>query len=241
MIELIPAIDLIDGKCVRLTKGDYEAKRVYADDPVAVAKEFEAHGLRRLHVVDLDGARSRHVVNHRVLERIVGAVDMVVDFGGGIKTDEDLHIAFESGARLVTIGSVAVTCREVFLKWLDTYGAERLILGADVRDGKIAINGWGEKSEEYLFSFLRFYIDCGVKHVLCTEIKNDGMLQGVDVGLYKEILKQFPDCRLIASGGVSGIDDIETLERSGIPAVVIGKAIYEGRIKLDELQRLVNK
>lgn len=238
MIELIPAIDLIDGKCVRLAKGDYSSKKVYADDPAAVAKEFESHGLRRLHVVDLDGARSKHVVNHKVLERIVSAVNMTVDFGGGIKTDEDLHIAFESGASLVTVGSVAVTSPDIFLKWLDLYGAERLILGADVNNGKIAINGWSEGSDKSLFPFLEFYLSRGTRHVLCTEISNDGMLKGPATLLYKEIMKKFPACRLIASGGVSSIGDVEALNRSGIPAVVIGKAIYEGKVKLSELQRL---
>lgn len=235
MIELIPAIDLIDGKCVRLTKGDYSTQKVYNEDPVSVAREFESHGFTRLHVVDLDGARSRHIVNGHVLERIASATNLTIDFGGGIKTDEDIRIAFESGASLVTVGSVAITRPELFTGWLEQFGNGRMILGADVKDGMISINGWEEESGKELIPFLSDYINHGVKHVLCTDIGKDGMLQGPSTPLYKEIMATFPRCRLIASGGVSGMQDIKELNEAGIPAVVFGKAIYEGKISLEEL------
>lgn len=233
MIELIPAIDLIDGKCVRLTKGDYATRKIYNEDPVAVAREFESYGFRRLHIVDLDGARSKHIVNYRVLERIAASVPgMVIDFGGGIKSGEDLRVAFESGATLVTVGSVAATSPELFLDWLQEYGADRLILGADVKNGLISIHGWKEESTQELLPFLSKYLGEGVRHVLCTDISKDGMLQGPAVPLYKEIMKAFPGCGLIASGGVGGMADLIALDEAGIPAVVFGKAIYEGRISL---------
>lgn len=235
MIELIPAIDIIDGKCVRLTKGDYDTKKVYNENPVSVAKEFEAHGIRRLHVVDLDGARSRHIVNDDVLRRITEATDLVVDFGGGIKTDEDIEKAFQAGASMVTIGSIAVTDPERSFEWLRKYGADRIVLGADVRNGKISINGWKEDSQEDLIPFLKKYLEAGIRNVLCTEISKDGMLQGPAIELYKEVMAAYPTCHLIASGGVSSKEDIVALDEAGIPAVVFGKAIYEGRIKLDEL------
>ncbi len=235
MIELIPAIDIIDGKCVRLTKGDYDTKKVYNEDPVSVAKEFEQYGIKRLHVVDLDGARSRHIVNDEVLRRITEATNLVVDFGGGIKTDEDIEKAFEAGASMVTIGSIAVTDPERSFEWLNRYGAERIVLGADVRNGKISINGWKEDSEEALIPFLKKYLDAGIRNVLCTEISKDGMLQGPAIELYKEVMAAYPTCHLIASGGVSSKEDIVALDEAGIPAVVFGKAIYEGRIKLEEL------
>ncbi|MBR5729317.1 MAG: 1-(5-phosphoribosyl)-5-[Prevotella sp.] len=235
MIELIPAIDIINGQCVRLTKGDYDQKKVYRDDPVAVAREFEQMGFHRLHIVDLDGAKSKHIVNCEVLRRITSATSLVVDFGGGIKTGEDIEKAFESGAQMVTVGSVAVTHPELFIEWLAKYGAEKMILGADVRNGMISINGWKEDSAEPLLPFLRKYIDAGVKNVLCTEISKDGTLQGPAVSLYKEVMDSYPELYLIASGGVSCQEDIEELEREGIPAVVFGKAIYEGRIDLKEL------
>lgn len=235
MIELVPAIDLIEGKCVRLTKGDYSTRKVYNEDPVAVAREFESYGFSRLHVVDLDGARSHHIVNQHVLERIASATNLTIDFGGGIKTDQDIRIAFESGASLVTIGSVAITQPELFMEWLQCFGPERIILGADVKNGMISINGWKEESERELIPFLSSYIGQGVCHVLCTEISKDGMLQGPATSLYKKIMAEFPDCRLIASGGVSSMQDIVDLNNAGIPAVVFGKAIYEGRISLEEL------
>ena len=239
MIELIPAIDIINGQCVRLTKGDYKQKKVYNDDPVAVAKDFEALGFRRLHIVDLDGAKSKHIVNDAVLRGITSATSLTVDFGGGIKTEEDIEKAFEAGAAMVTIGSVAVTDPELFIGWLKKYGPEKLILGADVRNGMISINGWKEDSSEPLLPFLRKYIDAGVVNVLCTEISKDGTLQGPAVALYKEVMANYPQLHLIASGGVSRQEDIEELEREGIPAVVFGKAIYEGRIDLKSLIRQI--
>lgn len=235
MIELIPAIDLIGGKCVRLTKGDYDTQKVYNEDPVAVAREFEEYGFKRLHVVDLDGARSKHVVNHKVLERMAQATNLVIDFGGGIKTDEDIRIATESGAQMVTVGSVAVTWPDLFLGWLQQLGSERIILGADVKNGRISINGWKEDSSDELIPFLDKYIQKGVQKVLCTEISKDGTLQGPATTLYREIMTQFPQCHLIASGGVSSMNDLKELDQAGIPAVVFGKAIYEGRIALKDL------
>lgn len=239
MIELIPAIDIINGQCVRLTKGDYKQKKVYHDDPVAVAKDFEALGFRRLHIVDLDGAKSKHIVNDAVLRGITSATSLTVDFGGGIKTEEDIEKAFEAGAAMVTIGSVAVTDPDLFIGWLKKYGPEKLILGADVRNGMISINGWKEDSSEPLLPFLRKYIDAGVVNVLCTEISKDGTLQGPAVALYKEVMANYPQLHLMASGGVSRQEDIEELEREGIPAVVFGKAIYEGRIDLKSLIRQI--
>lgn len=235
MIELIPAIDLIDGKCVRLTKGEYDSKKIYNEDPVAQAREFEALGFNRLHVVDLDGAKSKHVVNDDVLRRITEATSLIVDFGGGIKTEEDIEKAFNAGAAMVTVGSIAVTKPELFMGWMEKYGAERMILGADVRQGKVSINGWLEDSEEDLLPFLKKYVDRGIKNVLCTEISKDGTLQGPATALYVEIMKAYPELHLIASGGVASNNDIEELDAKGIPAVVFGKAYYEGKIKVDGL------
>ena len=235
MIELIPAIDLIEGKCVRLTKGDYDSKKIYSEDPVAQAKEFESLGFKRLHVVDLDGAKSRHVVNDNVLRDITSSTNLIVDFGGGIKTDEDIRKVFDAGASMVTVGSIAVTNPQLFLSWLDTYDAERIILGADVRNGMITINGWKEDSQAHLLPFLKTYIDKGVKNVLCTEISKDGTLAGPAVTLYKSLMETYPDIHLIASGGVSCNADICTLEEAGIPAVVFGKAYYEGKIDVNSL------
>ena len=234
-IELIPAIDIIDGQCVRLTKGDYDQKTVYRNSPAEVAKEFEALGFKRLHVVDLDGAKSKHIVNSSVLRRITKETSLIVDFGGGIKTDEDIEKAFAAGASMVTVGSIAVTKPELFMGWLEKYGPERMILGADVRHGKISINGWKEDSAEDLLPFLKKYIDAGVRNVLCTEISKDGTLAGPAIDLYKQVMDAYPELHLIASGGVSSKADIEALDAAGIPAVVFGKAIYEGRIDLREL------
>ena len=235
MIELIPAIDIIDGKCVRLTKGDYNNKKIYNENPVTVAKEFEKQGFRRLHIVDLDGAKSNHIVNVDILKRITSETNLIVDFGGGIKTDNDIELAFENGASMVTIGSIAVTQPELFVSWIDKYGPERIILGADVRNGKISINGWKEDSTEELLPFLKYYIDKGINKVLCTDISKDGMLQGTAIELYKSVMREYPSLQLIASGGVSCLSDIIELEKNGIPAVVFGKAIYEGKINLNEL------
>jgi phosphoribosylformimino-5-aminoimidazole carboxamide ribotide isomerase len=237
MIELIPAIDIIDAQCVRLTKGDYDQKTVYGS-PLDMAREFERIGYKRLHIVDLDGAKSKHIVNSSVLRCITTETQLTIDFGGGIKTDEDIRTAFDCGAQMVTIGSIAVTQPDLFMKWVKEYGADRLILGADVRNGKISINGWKEDSQEDLLPFLRKYIDAGVKNVLCTEISKDGTLQGPAIGLYKRVMQEYPSLHLIASGGVSCIDDVKALDAAGIPAVVFGKAIYEGKIDLHELIKL---
>ena len=234
MIELIPAIDIINGQCVRLTKGDYDQKTVYGS-PLDMAFEFDKIGYKRLHVVDLDGAKSKHIVNSPVLSHIADETMLEVDFGGGIKTDTDIEEAFRCGASMVTIGSIAVTNPELFLGWLEKYGPDRIILGADVRDGKISINGWKEDSTEDLLPFLKKYIDAGVRKVLCTEISKDGTLAGPAIDLYKRVMDTYPELHLIASGGVSSIDDIKALDAAGIPAVVFGKAIYEGKINLQEL------
>lgn len=239
MIELIPAIDIIDGKCVRLSQGDYNSKKVYNENPLEVAKEFEAHGIRRLHVVDLDGAASHHVVNYRVLDLIAGRTSLVIDFGGGIKTDEDMLIAFENGAQMVTLGSVAVKNPELFKKWLLQYGPEKIILGADAKNKRIAVSGWLEESQQELIPFLHDYTKEGINKVLCTDISKDGMLQGPSISLYKEIMQEFPGMHLIASGGVSCLQDIIELEEAGIPAVVFGKALYEGRITMKDLNRFM--
>lgn len=239
MIQLIPAIDIIDGKCVRLSQGDYDSKKVYNENPVEVAKELEAHGIRRLHVVDLDGAASNHVVNYRTLKQIATQTSLTIDFGGGVKSDEDLMIAFENGARMVTGGSIAVKNPELFCRWLQKYGSEKIILGADVKEHKIAVNGWKDESTCELFPFLKDYVEKGIRKVICTDISCDGMLQGPSTDLYKEILEQHPDLFLIASGGVSCADDIRTLDAAGVPAVIFGKALYEGRITFKELESFV--
>lgn len=235
MIELIPAIDLIDGKCVRLTKGDYDQKTIYNEDPVSQAMEFQRIGFRRLHIVDLDGAKSKHIVNDAVLKAITQATDLIVDFGGGIKSTEDIEKAFMAGAHMVTIGSVAVTEPELFMGWLRKYGAEKIILGADVRNGMVSINGWKEDSSEALLPFLEKYVNAGVRNVLCTEISKDGTLAGPATELYRKVMAQYPHLHLIASGGVSCNADIQQLDENGIPAVVFGKAYYEGKIDIKEL------
>ena len=235
MIELIPAIDLIEGKCVRLTKGDYDSKKIYNDDPVSQAKEFESLGFKRLHIVDLDGAKSHHIVNDKVLSAVTASTNLIVDFGGGIKTEEDIRKAFDAGASMVTVGSIAVTKPELFLSWLDTFGAERIILGADVRNGMVSINGWKEDSSQHLLPFLKTYMEHGVKNVLCTEISKDGTLAGPAIELYQSLMKAYPEMHLIASGGVSSDDDILALEKANIPAVVFGKAYYEGKIDVNKL------
>ncbi len=235
-IELIPAIDVIDGKCVRLTKGDYGQKKVYNDDPVAQAKEFERLGMKRLHVVDLDGAKAKHVVNLDVLKGITSATNLKVDFGGGIKSDGDIEKAFAAGASMVTIGSVAVSQPDTFMKWLDHYGAERMILGADERNGLVSINGWKEDSREELLPFLSRYVKAGVRNVLCTEISRDGTMSGPATELYRKVMAAFPGIHLIASGGVGCDEDIVELEQAGIPAVVFGKAWYEGKINIEKLE-----
>ena len=241
MIELIPAIDLIDGKCVRLSQGDYGRSTVYNEDPLEVALEFEAHGLHRLHLVDLDGAKANHIVNWRVLERIASKTSLVIDFGGGLKSDSDLDIAFNSGAQMVTGGSVAVKNPDLFTGWINRYGPEKIILGADVNDGKIAVSGWLENTDIEWTDFIDAYRKKGIVKVISTDIARDGMLQGPATDLYRTMLEQFPNLFLIASGGVSSIADIDRLEEAGVPAVIFGKAIYEGRIQLRDLIRFIDK
>ena len=231
MIELIPAIDIINGQCVRLTKGNYNQKTIYRDSPVEVAEEFEEIGFRRLHMVDLDGAKSKHIVNSQVLRHVTEKTHLIVDFDGGIKTDEDIKKAFDSGASMVTVGSIAVTNPELFMGWLEKYGADRMILGADVRDRKISINGWKEDSTEDLLPFLRKYIDAGVKNVLCTDISKDGMLMGPNVEATKA-LSNACGLDVIASGGVSSLKDLELIQTSGVHGAIIGKALYENRVNL---------
>ena len=239
MIDIIPAIDIIGGKCVRLTQGDYDRKTVYDDDPVDVAKRFADAGIRRLHVVDLDGAKAQHIVNYKVLERIATRTALEVDFGGGLKTDDDLRIAFECGASMVTGGSIAVKSPEVFASWIAHYGGDRIILGADVKDGKIAVGGWQETTERDLMPFVTEYMQLGIRKVICTDIGRDGMLGGPAIDLYRHLLDEQPGLYLIASGGVGSLAHIEQLEQAGVPAVIVGKAIYEGRIPLDGLTRLL--
>ncbi|MDD2799041.1 MAG: 1-(5-phosphoribosyl)-5-[(5-phosphoribosylamino)methylideneamino]imidazole-4-carboxamide isomerase [Bacteroidales bacterium] len=239
MIELIPAIDIIDGKCVRLTQGDYDQKTIYNEDPLEVAKQFEDNGLTRLHLVDLDGAKAHHIVNHKVLERIASKTNMVIDFGGGLKSDSDLEIAFNSGAQMVTGGSIAVKNPEIFASWLEKFGSERIILGADVKGDKIAVSGWKEETDLRLNDFLKSYVDKGVSKVISTDISKDGMLQGPATELYQQMMIDFPSLYIIASGGVSGMDDLEKLNDVGVHAVIFGKAIYEGRINLRDLKRFL--
>lgn len=240
MIEIIPAIDIIDGKCVRLSQGDYDQKKVYNENPLEVAKMFESVGIKRLHLVDLDGAKAKHIVNYKVLERIATNTTLTIDFGGGLKSDDDLRIAFECGAMMVTGGSVAVKDRETFLSWIEKFGSERIILGADVKDKKIAVSGWLETTNIDLLPFVEKYKEEGINKIICTDISKDGMLAGLSIDLYKEILQEFPDLYLIASGGVSSMKDIEQLQEANVPAVITGKAIYEGKIKLNELSSFLS-
>lgn len=237
MIEIIPAIDLIDGKCVRLSQGDYSQKTIYNEHPLEVAKMFADAGIKRLHLVDLDGAKAHHIVNHKVLQTIATKTNLIIDFGGGLKSDDDLRIAFECGASMITGGSIAVKNAAIFSSWIEKYGAEKIILGADVKDEKIAVSGWLETTSIDLLPFVKNYYQKGINKVICTDISKDGMLQGPAVELYKKILSQQPDLYLIASGGVSSVNDIEILMENNIPAVITGKAIYEGKIKLTELKK----
>ncbi len=239
MIELIPAIDIIEGKCVRLTQGDYAKKTIYNENPLEVAKQFESHGIKRLHVVDLDGAKAQHIVNYNILEKIATQTSLVVDFGGGLKTDKDLEIAFECGAKMITGGSIAVKNPAIFESWIQKYGNEKIILGADVKDKRIAVSGWIENTDKELMPFLQDYTNKGISKVICTDISKDGTLQGTSIDLYKEILVDFPQIYLIASGGVSSMQDIEELAQAKIPAVIFGKAIYEGKISLSEIEHFL--
>lgn len=240
MIEIIPAIDIIDGKCVRLSQGDYEQKKVYNENPAEVAKMFEDVGIRRLHLVDLDGAKANHIVNYKVLEKISSTTSLIIDFGGGLKSDDDLRIAFECGASMVTGGSIAVRNPEIFTAWINKFGSGKIILGADVRNEKIAVNGWKETTDVELIPFIRSFAEKGIDKVICTDISKDGMLQGPATQLYQKILKEFPDLYLIASGGVSSVQDIQILNDANIPAVITGKAIYEGKIKMADLAKLLS-
>lgn len=241
MIELIPAIDIIDGRCVRLSQGDYARQKVYNENPLEVAKAFEDNGIRLLHLVDLDGAKAHHIVNYKTLEQIASHTSLSIDFGGGLKSDEDLHIAFDCGADMVTGGSIAVRDRDRFIGWIERYGKERIILGADVKDEKISIGGWLDDSEIELIPFVQGYVQAGIDRVITTDIGRDGMLQGCAVELYKKMLSEIPDIYLIASGGIGSWSDIEALQSIGVPAVILGKAIYEGRISLDEISRFIVK
>lgn len=238
-MRIIPAIDIIEGKCVRLSKGDYGTKKIYNENPVEVAKEFEAHGIQFLHLVDLDGARSKHIVNHRVLEQIATKTKLKIDFGGGLKTDDDLRIAFDNGADQVTGGSIAVKDRETFSSWISAYGAEKIILGADAMNEKVAVSGWQEESQEELVPFIKSYQKEGIKYVICTDISKDGMLEGPSFELYRKIGDQVPDLGLIASGGISTFDELPKLAEIGCEATIIGKAIYEHRISLKQLEQYI--
>jgi phosphoribosylformimino-5-aminoimidazole carboxamide ribotide isomerase len=237
-MEIIPAIDIIDGKCVRLTQGDYSQKKIYNEKPLEVAREFEDAGLKRLHLVDLDGAKAGTVKNWKVLEMIAGKTSMIIDFGGGIKTEKDVEIVFGSGAALATVGSIAVKDEEAFSSWIKTMGPEKFLLGADVKDEKIAVGGWLETTDIWIYDFIEKYIEKGIQQLFCTDVSKDGKLEGPAVELYKNITGKFPSLHFIASGGVSGLKDLDALEEAGCQGVIIGKAIYEGRISLAELRKM---
>ncbi|AOW20424.1 1-(5-phosphoribosyl)-5-[(5-phosphoribosylamino)methylideneamino]imidazole-4-carboxamide isomerase [Urechidicola croceus] len=238
-MRIIPAIDIIEGKCVRLSKGDYNTKIIYNENPLEVAKEFQDHGIEYLHLVDLDGAKSKHIVNHKILEQIASQTNLKVDFGGGLKTDEDLKIAFESGANQITGGSIAVKDTGTFKSWLSKFGADKIILGADANNEKIAVSGWLEESEEELIPFVQNYQKEGVSYVICTDISKDGMLQGPSFDLYKKMLTEIPNIKLIASGGISTFDELPKLAELGCEGTIIGKAIYENRISLKQLENYI--
>lgn len=235
-MQIIPAIDIIDGKCVRLTQGDYSQKKIYNEHPLEVAKQFEDAGLKRLHLVDLDGAKQKAVKNWKVLETIASKTKLVIDFGGGIANEDDVKIVFDSGAALATVGSIAVKNEFEFVKWLLIFGADKFLLGADVKDKMIAIHGWLETTDKSIFDFIENYINKGVQQIFCTDVSKDGKLEGPSADLYKEIITRFPALYFIASGGVASIQDLELLKQTGCKAVIIGKAIYENRISLDELK-----
>ncbi len=234
MIDIIPAIDIIDGKCVRLTRGDYSTQKAYGD-PIALAREFEQMGFRCLHLVDLDGARTHHLTNLPILKAITDTTHLTVDYGGGVRTTADMDRILAAGASMVSVGSIAVSAPELYDEWMDIYGAQKLILCADTRNGFVSINGWKEDSTALLTDFLRQYISSGTRNVLITDISRDGTLQGPSTELYAKVVRTYPECHLIASGGVSNMADIEALEQARVPAVVVGKAIYEGRIDIKQL------
>ena len=235
-MQIIPAIDIIDGKCVRLTQGDYSQKKIYNEHPLEVAKQFEGAGLQRLHLVDLDGAKQKAVKNWKVLEVIASKTKLVIDFGGGITSENDVKIVFDSGARLATVGSIAVKNEFEFVKWLLIFGADKFLLGADVKDKMIAIHGWLETTDKSIFDFIKNYIGKGVRQIFCTDVRKDGKLEGPSTDLYKEIIAKFPELYFIASGGVASIRDLDLLKKAGCKGVIIGKAIYENRISLEELK-----
>jgi len=234
--RIIPAIDLIDGKCVRLTQGDYLQKKSYHENPLDVALKFQDHGLKYLHLVDLDGAKAKKVVNYKVLETLASKTELIIDFGGGVQSEEDLRIVWECGAKQVTGGSIALKHKEIFKKWFATYGGEKIILGTDVKDKKIAIHGWQETSEVWLFDLIEEYIEVGLQYTITTDVAKDGMLQGPSFDLYKEMIDKHPNLKIIASGGVSTVSDVEKLCEMGLDGIIIGKAIYEETIKLSDLK-----
>ncbi len=238
-MRIIPAIDIIDGQCVRLSKGDYNTKKVYNENPLEIAKQFEAHGIKHLHLVDLDGAKASHIVNHKVLEEIATKTSLKIDFGGGLKTDEDLKIAFESGANQITGGSIAVKNASVFKSWISKFGADKIILGADANNEKIAVSGWLEESDEDLIPFVQEYQKEGIQYVICTDIAKDGMLQGPSFDLYEKMLKQCANIKLIASGGISTFDELPRLAELGCEGTIVGKAIYENKISLKQLEAYI--
>ena len=238
-IEIIPAIDLIDAKCVRLSQGDYNQKTIYNENPLEVAKMFEDAGITRLHLVDLDGAKAKHIVNYKVLETIAGKTNLVIDFGGGLKSDKDLEIAFNSGAAMVTGGSIAVKEKDTFLSWLEKFGSEKIILGADAKDGNIAVSGWMETTELGVIDFISEFHKQGISKVISTDISRDGMLSGPSFELYADIMKKLPKVEIIASGGIATMDDILKLDEMGVPGVITGKAIYENRITLKEIEQFI--
>jgi phosphoribosylformimino-5-aminoimidazole carboxamide ribotide isomerase len=238
-MEIIPAIDIIDGKCVRLTQGDYEQKTIYNENPLEVAKAFEGAGLKRLHLVDLDGAKEGAVKNWAVLQQIAASTTLSIDFGGGIKQDKDLKIVFESGAAYATIGSLAVKQRDVFVSWLQEYGADKFLLGADVKSEKIAVAGWLETTDIDIYDFLNDYVGQGIQQVFCTDVSKDGKLEGPSLDLYKKVIEKFSSLWFIASGGVSSMDDLHALKAIGCSGAIVGKAIYEGRIQLKDLKYLL--
>ncbi|MDN3723471.1 1-(5-phosphoribosyl)-5-[(5-phosphoribosylamino)methylideneamino]imidazole-4-carboxamide isomerase [Aequorivita sp. SDUM287046] len=248
-MRIIPAIDIIDGKCVRLSKGDYTTKQIYNENPLEVGKQFEAHGIKYLHLVDLDGAKGNHIVNHKILNEIASKTSLIIDFGGGLKSDNDLKIAFENGANQITGGSIAVKNPSIYMGWLQKYGSQKIILGADARNEKVAINGWKENSKENLFPFIQNYVENGIEYIICTDISKDGMLQGPSFDLYQKIITKLPannpklfngnEIKLIASGGISTISDLPKLALLGCEGAILGKAIYENRISLKQLENYI--
>ncbi len=241
MIAIIPAIDIIDGKCVRLTQGDYNRKKIYNENPLEVARAFEDHGIKNLHLVDLDGAKQKKIVNYKVLESIAAGTKLKVDFGGGVQSDESVRAAFDYGAAQITGGSIAVKDKALFLSWLEQYGSEKIILGADAKNEKIAVSGWEESTEVWIYDFLEDYVSHGIQYTISTDVAKDGLLQGPSLGLYENMRDQFPDLKIIASGGVSNMKDIEDLAALNLHGVIVGKAIYEGRISMKDINNFLRQ